>query len=93
MLALLNSDHLIFDTRGSCRSPNLRQYHRTVTQPIRPETLRSTGISLSEKETRDYLSQQSPGLQGRPFTAMSLMDQQTTSRNKQAVPLSKVRLD
>ena len=73
-------------------APHLRQDHRTVTQPIRPEPLRSTGISLSEKETRDYLSQQSPGLQGRPFTALSLMDQQTTSRNKQAVSLSKVRL-
>lgn len=62
--------------------PHARQDHRT--QPIRPEPLRSTGISLSEKETRDYLSQCSSGIQGHPFGPLPLVEK-GGSRNKQVV--------
>ena len=69
-------------------APHVRQDHRAVTQPIRPEPLRSTGISLSEQETRDYLSQHSPGIQGRQFTSLPSIEQQSGSRNKQAISVS-----
>ena len=69
-------------------APHVRQDHRT--QPIRPEPLRSTGISLSEQETRDYLSQRSPGIQSRQFGSLPLMEQ-VGSKNKQVTPLTKVR--
>lgn len=72
--------------------PQVRADHRTVTQPIRPEPLRSTGISLSEQETRDYLSQRSPGIQGRQFASLPLMEQSAGNRNKLAVPVTKVRI-
>ncbi|XP_078367195.1 uncharacterized protein LOC144651177 isoform X2 [Oculina patagonica] len=60
-----------------------RPDHRTVSQPIRPEPLRSMGISFSEQETRDYLSQHSTGIQGRQFGPLPLSEQQLGSRNKQ----------
>ena len=69
-------------------APHVRQDHRT--QPIRPEPLRSTGISLSEQETRDYLSQRSPGIQSRQFGPLPLMEH-VGSKNKQVTPLTKVR--
>lgn len=77
---------------GSVAS-HVRPDHRTVTQPIRPEPLRSTGISLSEQETRDYLSQHSPGIQGHQFGPLPQMEQ-VRSRNKQLVPsVTKVRFN
>lgn len=69
--------------------PHARPDHRT--QPIRPEPLRSTGISLSEQETRDYLSQCSPGLQGRQFGSLPPVEHVGT-RNKQVTPPYKVRV-
>lgn len=68
-----------------------RADHRTVTQPIRPEPMRSMGITFSEQETREYLSQHSPNIQGRQFGPLPLSDQQHSSRNKQGEP-SKVSL-
>ena len=67
-----------------------RPDNRTVTQPIRPEPLRSMGISLSEQETRDYLSQHSTGIQGRQFGPLPLSEQQLGNRNKQGEPTTKV---
>lgn len=69
-----------------------RPDHRTVTQPIRPEPLRSMGISFSEQETRDYLSQHSTGIQGRQFGPLPLSEQQLGSRNKQEESTTKVNL-
>lgn len=68
-----------------------RADHRTVTQPIRPEPLRSVGITFSEQETRDYLSQHPTNIQGRQFGPLPLSDQQNSIRNKQGEP-SKVRI-
>lgn len=68
-----------------------RADHRTVTQPIRPEPLRSVGITFSEQETRDYLSQHPTNIQGRQFGPLPLSDQQNSIRNKQGEP-SKVRV-
>lgn len=70
-----------------------RPEHRAVTQPIRPEPLRSMGISFSEQETRDYLSQHPSGsIQGRQFGPLPLSEQQQGTRNKQGEPPAKVNL-
>lgn len=66
-----------------------RPNHRTMTQPIRPEPLRSTGISFSEQETRDYLSKHSTSIQGRQFGPLPLSEQ-LGSRNKQEDTTTKV---
>lgn len=69
-----------------------RPEHRAVTQPIRPEPLRSMGISLSEQETRDYLSQHPAGIQGRQFGPLPLSEQQLGTRTKQGEPPAKVTI-
>lgn len=71
--------------RGNATS-HARADHRTVTQPIRPEPLRSVGITFSEQETRDYLSQHPTSMQGRQFGPLPLSDQQHSIRNKQGEP-------
>lgn len=77
---------------GNVASHAARPDHRTVSQPIRPEPMRSMGISFSEQETRDYLSQHSPGIQGRQFGPLPSAEQQLGSRNKQGEPTAKVSL-
>lgn len=70
-----------------------RPEHRAVTQPIRPEPLRSMGISFSEQETRDYLSQHPAGIQGRQFGPLPLSEQQLGTRTKQGEPPAKVTFE
>lgn len=67
-------------------APHARQEHRT--QPIRPEPLRSAGMSFSEKETRDYLSQCSSSIPGHPFGSLPLAEQ-GGHRNRLETPTAK----
>ena len=73
---------------GSVAS-SIRTEPRPVTQPIRPEPLRSMGISLSEQETREYLSQHSPDIPtefGQQFRSLSSTKQQLdVNRTKSGV--------
>ena len=70
-------------------APHARQEHRT--QPIRPEPLRSAGMSFSEKETRDYLSQCSSSIPGHPFGSLPQAEQ-GGHRNKLETPTAKVTI-